>query len=138
MATRPTFMTVSFQSAGVPMQQKVYQSSRGNEAINSHFIVKVPVSGSKVDGVVVDMLRSSDDRDRLRARLLFFAWEGKRVQGTPEFVCRASIGRVTEGRPLVHFQTVSPTGLVAPISEILFLSHSFLTPPSGHIGHLFT
>lgn len=96
--------------------------------------MKVPVSGSKVDGVVVDLLRSSDDRDRLRARLLFFAWEGKRVQGTPEFVCRASIGRVTEGRPLVLSRKISPKGLVARVSEILSLSHASLTPPSGSLG----
>ena len=72
---------------------------------NSHFILKVPVSGSKVDGWVVDdasveTMRSSEPSFRLVLVL-------GRVQGK-EFVCRALIGGLTDEVGLSSFWIVSP------------------------------
>lgn len=55
MATRPTFMTVvkpfpsAFLDEGRGLENQIAVKDEGEQS-NVHFIVKVPVSGSKVDG----------------------------------------------------------------------------------------
>ena len=72
----------------------------------------------KVDGVVVDMLRSRNEVLRVRRSFFRLRSARKRVQGTTGFVCHDIIGCITDKRILICFWYVSPYGIAFKASEL--------------------
>jgi hypothetical protein len=82
------------------------------EQLTLHF------ESGKVDGVVVDMLRSRNEVLRVRRSFFRLRNARKRVQGTTGFVCRDIIGCITDKWELIRSWIISPYGIVPEASEL--------------------